>query len=228
MESIQIHSQPLHGVHYVLEHMSTSHIECSIYTRWWLLVDRALIQCQYTENHASTLEMRRPVVESTNSLLLSAEMRWSVSLFTNFEFRAVRSVNVNDPETRLFVLTFPSERFREDKVNRGGTHQVMNWTVCEPIFFFFFLSHIIADWAKKSSNNDLVSLYILIFFLASSLFCSTICYEPGTLWENLIKVQPEFSFKSTTKKTLKDNHYKTIYESVRSECSSCRVYMSHQ
>ena len=144
MESIQIHSQPIQGVHYALEHMSTSHIESSIYTGWWLLVDRALIQFQYTEDHASTLEMHRPVVEFTNSLLLSAEMRSSVSLFTNVEFRAVCSVNVNDPQTGLFVLTFPSERFGEVKVNRGGTHQVMNWTAfCEPncLFGLFFESH---------------------------------------------------------------------------------------
>ena len=214
MESIQIHSQPLHGVHYALEHMSTSHIDFIIYTGWWLLVDRALIQSHYTEDHANTLEMRFPVVEFTNSLLLSAEMRWSVLLFTNVEFRAVCSVNVNDPQTELFVLTFPSERFGEVQVNRGGTRQVMNWTAfCEPnCLFGFFMSHIIADWAEKSSNNDLVSFYILIFFLESSLFCSTICYKPATLWENLIKVQPEFSFKSTTKK---NNHYKTIYMSHR-------------
>ena len=94
--------------------------------------------------------MRRPVVEFTNSLLLSAEMRSSVSLFTNVEFRAVRSVNVNDPQTGLFVLTFPSERFGEDKVNTGGTHKVMNCTVLFCIVFFPFLSHVIADWANSS------------------------------------------------------------------------------
>ena len=39
---------------------------------------------------------------------------------------------------------------------------------------------------------------------------------------NLFKVQSEFSIINTIKKFLIDNHYKIIYGSVRSECSSCR------
>ena len=43
-------------------------------------------------------------------------------------------------------------------------------------------------------------------------------------YENFFQVQPELSFQSTTKNNfLINNHYKTVYGSVRSECSFCRV-----
>ena len=46
----------------------------------------------------------------------------------------------------------------------------------------------------------------------------------GCLWENLFRIQSEFSVESMAKNNfLIDNRYKSSYESFRTECSSCRV-----
>ena len=42
--------------------------------------------------------------------------------------------------------------------------------------------------------------------------------------KTIFNFNPNYLYKKKTKKILIDNHYETIYESVRSECSSCRVY----
>ena len=42
----------------------------------------------------------------------------------------------------------------------------------------------------------------------------------------LFKVQSEFSVQSMTKNVFIDNHFKTIYWPVRSECSSCMVFLA--
>ena len=47
--------------------------------------------------------------------------------------------------------------------------------------------------------------------------------ESKWLFHMITQVQSQCSVQSMTKKFLIDDYYKPIYESVRSECSSCRV-----
>ena len=112
-----------------------------------------------------------------------------------------------------------------------------NGTVCLSInleiiksshFLTDFLQFNISFWSQFQVKGNIVfttevdSTLSLIYIECHNYFCLFHKYFYNCCLWDFFKVRSEFS-PTTTKKFVIHNHFKTNYESVRSELSSCRV-----